>query len=403
MKKFSFNFRELPKSSLRQDRGRLLTAAVLILALMILLTASLALRRAESGEPQGDYAEYERATVTAILGDNSEKDPASDNAYRGEQLITAMVKTGQYKGTELQAYNYVGPLYGAPVHEGDSVVLTVSTYSSSGEVKATVFEFNRFYPLLVVLGLFVLITVLVGRGTGAKSLAALIVTVLCLLCILLPALLRGAPTIPTALLVSIYITVVSLTIIGGISRKTICAMAGTVAGTFFAALFGMLSQALLRINGLRISDVEPLLQLRQTGEAAVGLKGLLIAGVIVSAIGAVMDVAMSISSALSEVHSANPSYDVKMLFRSGMNIGRDMVGTMTNTLILAFLGSSFTLILYFSSLNLSFWQLMSSAYVSMEVISGISCSIGLILAIPLTALISSVMYSRIAAGNTDIR
>ena len=106
-----------------------------------------------------------------------------------------------------------------------------------------------------------------------------------------------------------------------------------------------------------------------------------------------MDVAMSISSSLEEVHSANPDLNSRRLFKSGMNIGRDMVGTMTNTLILAFLGSGFTLVIYLYSLGLSFNQLFSSAYASIEIISGISSSIGMILAIPLTALISSLLLA----------
>ena len=110
--------------------------------------------------------------------------------------------------------------------------------------------------------------------------------------------------------------------------------------------------------------------------------------------GAVMDVAMSISSALTEVHTVAPDRDGRALFRSGMNIGRDMVGTMTNTLILAFLGSGFTLILYLYSLGLSFRQLMSSAYVSMEVVSGVASSVGVILSIPLTALITAAVFTR---------
>lgn len=107
-----------------------------------------------------------------------------------------------------------------------------------------------------------------------------------------------------------------------------------------------------------------------------------------------MDVAMSISSALEEVHQANPSLSSKQLFRSGMNIGQDMVGTMTNTLILAFLGSGFVLTIYLYSLGLSFYQLFPSAYVSIEIISGIASSIGMILAIPLTAMISSLLLKR---------
>ena len=122
--------------------------------------------------------------------------------------------------------------------------------------------------------------------------------------------------------------------------------------------------------------------------------GLLAAGVIISALGAVMDVAMSMSSALSEVRTADPTMGPKALFRSGMNIGRDMVGTMTNTLILAFLGSGLVLILYLYSLGLSRNMLMSSAYLSWELIGGISSSIGVILSVPITAAICAAAYGR---------
>ena len=123
-----------------------------------------------------------------------------------------------------------------------------------------------------------------------------------------------------------------------------------------AMLFGLLSQQLLHLDGLRATDAEALLQLRQTG-TPVHIRGLLVAGVIISALGAVMDVAMSISSALSELKTVNPELTTRGLWKSGMNIGRDMVGTMTNTLILAILGSSTVLILYMYSLSLSWHQL----------------------------------------------
>ncbi len=260
-------------------------------------------------------------------------------------------------------------------------------------MRATVFEYNRIPALLIAVGLFFLVTLLVGGKRGAKSLVGLVFTVLCLFLLLIPLLLKGAPTLPTVFLTCAFIALFSFTVLGGLHRKSVCAILGTLAGTAFAMGFGLLAQALARINGYRTAEVEPLLQLRQTG-VPIGLSGLLVGGIIISALGAVMDVAMSISSALEEVHAANPSLTRRDLFRSGMNIGRDMVGTMTNTLILAFLGSGFTLIIYLFSLGLGKYQLLSSAYAAVEVISGIASSIGMILAIPLTAMISSVMIGK---------
>ena len=360
----------------------ILAAAVVLFAAVRMLVVS-----HEQPQPRGEeYAEYETAVITDILADSTEQDPVSDGGCRGEQLLLVEVRSGQYKGETMQVYNYVGPLYGQALKEGQRAVVLISTYAD-GEHTATVYEFDR------AMGLFLLATVAVGGKVGAKSLVALAVTLVCLFFVMIPLLMKGAPTLLTVFLTCAYITVVTMVILGGVSRKTICAALGTIAGTALALLFGLLAQNLLRIDGLRLADVEPLLQLRQTG-TPLGLRGLLVASVVISALGAVMDVAMSISSAMTEVYTVAPGRDGKALFRSGMNIGQDMVGTMTNTLILAFLGSGLVFIIYLYSLGLDLRQLVSSPYMATEVISGIASSIGVILAVPLTALISSVILTR---------
>ena len=379
-----------PAAWLRENKW---TCIVLAAALAVLLAARLlaAPVPVQSDEPE-NRADYESASVDQILSDSAEKDPASDNGYRGEQLLLVTVRSGDYKGQQMQVYNYVGPLYGGPLKVGDRATVLISTYSD-GTVNATVYEFDRLLPLRIVLVLFIAAAVAVGGRTGIKSLVALAVTLVCLFGVLLPSLMKGANTLLMTFIVCAYVAVVSLTIVGGVRKKTVCAMLGAVAGTALALLFGLLAQGLTRIDGLRIDDVEPLLQLRQTG-TPIGLRGLLVGGIVISALGAVMDVTMGIASSLSEVHAANPELSRRELFRSGMNIGRDMVGTMTNTLILAFLGSGFTLILYLYSLGLSSRQLLSSAYVSLEVVSGIASSVGVILSIPLTALITAEVFTR---------
>lgn len=346
----------------------------------------------EKTAPSGDYAEYENGKVLEILSDSCQPDETAGGGYRGEQSMTVLIESGQYKGLTLLASNYVAPLYNAPLSPGDRVTLILSTYEN-GDIAASVYEYNRSYGLLIILLVFLAVTVLVGGKTGAKSLLGLALTIACLLWVLLPALLRGAPTVLSTFLLCAYVAVVCFTLLGGVNRKTLCAMLGTIAGTALAMLFGIGAQALLRINGFRISDVEPLLQLRQTG-SPVGLQGLLTAGILVGALGAVMDVAMSVSSAVWELKAVNPDLTGRQLWRSGMNIGKDMVGTMTNTLILAFMGGSFTLILYLYSLELPVHELLSSAYLSIEVISGVASSIGVILSVPLTAAIAAALFGR---------
>ena len=241
--------------------------------------------------------------------------------------------------------------------------------------------------------LFFIIVILIGGKTGLKSLVGLILTFLCLFFILIPLLLKGWPTIPTTFAMCAFISLVTFTILGGVHRKTISAYLGTLAGMVFAMIFGLAVQSLTKIDGLRLEDAEPLMQLRYIG-ATVKIRGLMVAGIIISALGAVMDVAMSISSALEEIYAANPTLSSISLFRSGMNIGRDMVGTMTNTLILAFLGSEFTLMIFLFARDLTFYHLFGTAFIALESISGLAASIGMVLAIPLTTLISVMLIVR---------
>ena len=163
-----------------------------------------------------DYAEYERGVITDVLADNTETDEVSDGGYRGEQLLLATVRTGQYKGETMQVSNFVGPLYGQPLQVGQSAVLLISTYAD-GTHTATVYEYNRAVGLAVIVGLFLLVTVAVGGKVGAKSLVALAITLVCLFFIMIPLLMKGAPTLLTVFLVCAYITVVTMVILGGVS------------------------------------------------------------------------------------------------------------------------------------------------------------------------------------------
>lgn len=371
-------------------RKRHLPLIILYLCAILIFVGAYYLFKPEKKEilPAEEYAEYEICTITTILSDSTEQDPTSDNSWRGEQLLLVDVTSGQYKGQTMQVSNYVGPLYSVPLEVGDKAVIIISTYKD-GTHLATVYEYNRFVPILIILCLFFVATIIVGGIIGAKSLLGLLITLACLFFILIPALMKGAPTLLTTFVVCIYITVISLAILGGLQKKTVCAMVGTISGVALAMVFGLLSQVLLRISGMRVPDAEALLQLQRTG-TPIGISGLLVAGVVISALGAVMDVAMSISSALTEIHVANPELSCKSLIRSGMNIGRDMVGTMTNTLILALLGSDLVLIVYLYSLELPLNQLLSSSYVAIEIVSSISSSIGVIMAVPLTVIINAL-------------
>ena len=149
-------------------------------------------------------------------------------------------------------------------------------------------------------------------------------------------------------------------------------------------------------NLIKEKTIEALLQIKQGQDPmhSLQLGDLLVGGIVIAALGAVNDVAMSISSAMNELVAVNPALTRRQLLRSGMNIGRDMVGTMTNTLILALVGSSLVLMIYLSSLEPSFSQLMSGTFFSVEMVQAIASSVGVILAVPLSALIGAFLFAK---------
>ena len=377
------------KNWFKDNRNTLLVIAICMIAFVLCAFWANGDKEKDDGEK---YVEYENGRVIQILSENLFQDEAADNAYRGEQMVMAEIETGRYKGQTMLAYNYVGPIYSVPVRSGDSVTLIISTYDD-GTHTATIYEINRIPGILILIALFCLAAILVGGKSGAKSLIGLLFIAMSLFLILLPALMKGAPTIPMTFITCVFIAAFSFAVMSGFNRKSVCAFLGTTAGVATALLFALLAQSILRVDGLREENVEALMQLNSDG-MKIGLKGLLSAGIVISSLGAVMDVAMGLASAISEVHDTDPDLPFKQLFLSGMNIGKDMVGTMTSTLVLAFLGSSFVLILYLYSLDLGKYQLLSSSYLSIELISGLASSIGAILSVPITAFISARAYSQ---------
>ena len=211
-------------------------------------------------------------------------------------------------------------------------------------------------------------------------------------------LLGGWPTLPTILGLCSFVTVVEFVILDGVNKKTVCAILGTISGVLFAQLFGQFACKLLRINGFLMysaeSAIEALLQIKQGQDPFQSLQigDLLVGGILIAALGAVNDVAMSISSSMNELIAVNPDLSRRKLFKSGMNIGRDMVGTMTNTLILALVGSSLVMMIFLSSLEPSFQQLMSTTFLSVEMVQMLASSIGVILAVPMSVLLGTLLF-----------
>lgn len=377
----------------KQNFKRRLAAWGIIALLLIAFAALFFYSRDEQTTTSDEASAYETATVLQILTDNCELDETAENAWRGEQKLLVEITSGEHAGKTFFVDNAVGILTDyAPAEVGQDVVVHISTYAD-GKTTATVHTPDREILVYIILALFVLVTVLVGGKTGAKSVLGLVLTIAVLFCIYLPLLAKGWEPILTAFVLCSMVCVTCFVILGGCSKKVLCACAGTVAGMALAMLFGLLAQSLLSVDAYQAEYADALYNERLTG-TPFRIRGLVVAGVIISSLGAVMDVAMSISSALEELKRVDSTLGVKQLWRSGMNIGRDMVGTMTNTLILAILGSSLMLILYIYSMQLSWHQFISSSFVAIEAVSSVAGAVGVILAVPLTTIAGAFLYGR---------
>ncbi|BBF41666.1 integral membrane protein [Lachnospiraceae bacterium KM106-2] len=379
---------------MNQIKENKLTIGILLVCFLVfgfLLTYANSDPARDSGSTRESYTTYETAKVSKIISQKLEQSDLYEGSYTGSQSLMIEIKSGTYKGSTMSATNYLGALYGTKLKKGNSIVVAI--YVAKGKVdNITVYEYDRSLSILVILGLFIIVTVIVGGRKGAQSLLGLVFSIVSLIWILIPLLMKGYPTVLTTFAICLYVAMVSYLLLGGITKKTICAMTGTASGLVLAILFGLAAQSVVKVNGMRMGDyLDALLQIKQGG-TPLELKGLLIGGMIVASLGAIMDVAMSISSAMQELITVNPELQKHEMWRSGMNIGRDMIGTMTNTLILAFVGSSFVMVIYIWTLKLPLYELLSSNLVATELVHSIASSIGVILSVPLTVLISTFIY-----------
>ena len=180
---------------------------------------------------------------------------------------------------------------------------------------------------------------------------------------------------------------VTFIILGGGRVKTMAAALGSFGGVLLAGGLAWAACKIVHISGMNMDEAESLLL--TAVDNGLKIRGLYICGILIASEGAVMDIAMSISSAVAELHAVNPSLTPAQLFRSGMNIGRDAMGTMANTLVLAFAGTSLNMMIFIYAYDVSYIQLLNTDFVAIEVIRSLAGSIGIILTVPVVAAVSA--------------
>ncbi len=322
----------------------------------------------------------------------------AENLNQGEsttkQLVTVKVLTGNFKGTERLIENMLtgNPAYDINLTKGDKVVLHVEpnsdTITTPEDVDFFIADIKRDNQIFIFTGIFFILLLLIGRKKGLTSIISIISTIALIFFMLLPMILSGFCPIASAVLTGILSTVITIYLVGGLNSKSSSAIIGTSISLIFAGALSMLAIYFAHLTGFAGEENMFL----YTARPDLSFTGILSASMIISALGALMDTAVSIASTVNEIFETDKSLSVKQLFKSGMNVGRDIIGTMSNTLILVYLGSSLTLVLLSSNIDMN--KFFNLNQVATEILSALTGSIAILFCVPITAIIAAYLIKK---------
>ena len=322
----------------------------------------------------------------------------AENLNQGEsttkQLVTVKVLTGNFKGTKRLIENMLtgNPAYDINLTKGNKVVLHVEpnsdTITTPEDVDFFIADLKRDNQIFVFTGIFFILLLLIGKKKGFTSIISIISTIALIFFMLLPMILNGFCPIASAVLTGIISTVITIYLVGGLNSKSSSAIIGTSISLIFAGALSMLAIYFAHLTGFAGEETMFL----YTARPDLSFTGILSASMIISALGALMDTAVSIASTVNEIFETDKTLSVKQLFKSGMNVGRDIIGTMSNTLILVYLGSSLTLVLLSSNIDMN--KFFNLNQVATEILSALIGSIAILFCVPITAIIAAYLIKK---------
>ncbi len=327
---------------------------------------------------------YAKAVVTQIVKDNL----IEDGTRVGQQEVIVEILSGEYKGEVFDAKSNSAYLYGADCRVGMTVMVSINEHNGNYTVNVT--GYYRAYPIYIIIGLFFLSLYAIGGKKGILSVLGLVFTFVMIFYVYLPMVYRGFSPFLAAVAASAFTTVVTMLLVADKNSKALVAIAGTVAGVVLAGIFAFIFCKMTNITGYNVSEIDELIFIAQN--TAIKPGELLFSGILISSLGAVMDVAMSIASACEEVYRQNSSLTKKELFKSGMNVGKDAIGTMSNTLILAFAGTSVNTIVTLYAYNYPYIYNINLLKIGIEIIQGMAGSMAVIYTVPISAFMASTIY-----------
>ena len=327
--------------------------------------------------------EYVTGRVVQIENDTLAPDPAFPYIQIGRQNLTLLIEGGKYNGQHTSTVNFIERGMNSPAKIGTRMVLS----SYDGFFTTIVVDYNREPVVFALVAAFLGLVVWFGRMKGLRSVFALGFTLCSIIFLFIPMTIRGMDAIAAASIVAVLSTAVSMFSLNGWSKKSMIASVSCALCTFASGIIALIAGAAAHINTLNTAESELLLFISQ--DTNLKIHHLFFAGIIFATLGAVTDTSMSITSAIAELKDVNPAMKTAELYRSGMNIGRDVMGTMTDTLILAFTGSSINLFVMFYMYQYQYTYLMNMQSLVVELVQGLAGSIAVVLSVPVSALLAA--------------
>lgn len=377
-------------SPMKRKGGQLLIGVLAALAFILVIYYANHDRPVyKEGDTSG--TSYEIGKVVGILEDNVTVDESTDGLWRGDMKLQVKILTGAYKGETAEVTNYFSSLYNVRVSQGDKVSIRIDV-NDDGGYQVSVYNYYRVPQIITAIAIFILLLIVIGGKKGAKSAVGIIFTMVCIIWILLPLTMKGYSALLVTIVLILICNLVTFFLIDGIQIKTVVAAIGSMCGVLAGAGFSVIAQRFMSVTTYQMEEAENLLLIMGTTDLKI--KDLFLCGILIACMGAVMDVAMSIASSIAELHIVNPQLTRWELFRSGMNIGKDAMGTMSNTLILAFAGNSLNMMVMIYSYGIGFQQLMNTDFIAIEVIRSIAGSIGIICTVPFVAFIAATVFAK---------
>ena len=372
--------------------------AVFILVFAVLLAA---LSLMPTGFEKQIYINSEGVKAKVITADNS-------GVYntglikQGAQNCWVLIQSGSHKGEEVMATNlYSGKMeFDKTFEVGDTAWVLLERNAEGSITFANIIDHYRFDLMLVLIGLFALCLIVFSGFTGIRTLLSFAFALLTIWKVLIPSMLHGANPMLIALIVGNVITIATLLLVAGFTKKALAAIVGAVACSFITGLLAILWGDVFKVHGAVMQWSESLLY---SGFESLDLTGIFQAGIYLACSGAILDLAIDISAALDEVSLHNPDISRKALVKSGLTIGKSVVGSQTTTLLLAYMGSYISVMMVYMAQGTPMMNIFNSKMIAAEVLHTLVGCIGLVLVSPLTSTICGFFYKRTAQDADVLR